>query len=114
MNYRIVWTYWLGGTLFGFIFPVIVLQYELMRLQLEFSWSNLLLAQSITPITKLAYTAPVLFGLFALVAGIYQARLAWHKKNLNALVEERTFFIEQLLDHSPNLLFLETILFLMV
>lgn len=107
MNYRIVWTYWLGGTLFGFIFPVIVLQYELMRLQLEFSWSNLLLAQSITPITKLAYTAPVLFGLFALVAGIYQARLAWHKKNLNALVEERTFFIDQLLDHSPNLFFYE-------
>ena len=107
MNYRIVWTYWLGGTLFGFIFPVIVLQYELMRLQLEFSWSNLLLAQSITPITKLAYTAPVLFGLFAVVAGIYQARLAWHKKNLNALVEERTFFIDQLLDHSPNLFFYE-------
>ena len=107
MNYRIVLAYWLGGTLFGFIFPVIVLGYELMRLQLEFSWSNMLLAQSITPITTLAYTAPVLFGLFALVAGVYQARLVWHKKNLNALVEERTFFIEQLLDHSPNLFFYE-------
>ena len=107
MNYRIVLAYWLGGTMFGFIFPVIVLGYELMRLQLEFSWSNMLLAQSITPITTLAYTAPVLFGLFALVAGVYQARLVWHKKNLNALVEERTFFIEQLLDHSPNLFFYE-------
>ena len=95
MNYRIVLAYWLGGTLFGFIFPVIVLEYELMRLQLEFSWSNLMLVQSMTPITKLAYTAPVLFGLFASVAGIYQMRLEWHKKNLNALVEERTSFIEQ-------------------
>ena len=107
MNYRIVLAYWLGGTLFGFIIPVGVFEYELMRLQMEFSWSNLLLVQSITPSTRLVYTAPVLFGLFASVAGIFQMRLERHKKNLNALVEERTSFIEQLLDHSPNLLFYE-------
>ena len=107
MNYRIVWTYWLGGTLFGFIFPFIVLQYEIVRLQMALSWDNLLLVQRITPVTKLAYLAPLFLGLFALVAGLYQARLAWHKKNLNALVEERTSFIDQLLDHSPNLFFYE-------
>ena len=107
MNYRIVWTYWLGGTLFGFIFPFVVLQYELVRLQMELSWDNLLLVQSITPSAMLAYLAPLFLGLFASVAGLYHARLDWHKKNLNALVEERTSFIDQLLDHSPNLLFYE-------
>ena len=98
MNYRIVLAYWLGGTLFGFIFPFAVLQYELVRLQMEFSWNNLLLVQSITPSAMLAYMAPLFLGLFALVAGIYHARLDWHKKNLNALVEDRTYFIDQLLD----------------
>ena len=107
MNYRIVWTYWLGGTLFGFIFPFAVLQYELVRLHLDFSWANLLLVHSLTPVSQLAYLVPVFLGLVALVAGMYHARLAWHKKYLNALVAERTSFIDQLLDHSPNLFFYE-------
>ena len=79
MNYRIVLAYWLGGTLFGLIVPFAVLQYELLRLQLDFSWSNFMLAQSMTPVTKLAYLAPVFFGVFLLVAGIYHARLDLHK-----------------------------------
>lgn len=75
--------YSLAGAIFGCCFPIIAVSIDIIRLGMDFSWASIVYVQSEFPIHLIINTAPIFLGLFALIGGIRQDRIA----ALNALLQ---------------------------
>ena len=71
--------YAIYGAFFGLLFPTIAMSIDFIRLNLEFTWNNVMQIQSNNPIHLIINTAPLFLGLFASFAGKRQDQLI--KKN---------------------------------
>jgi PAS domain S-box-containing protein len=61
------WRYFIGGALFGLAFPLGTLTWSLLRQDLTWTWTNLVIVHHTNPLHWIIDTAPFFFGLCAFV-----------------------------------------------
>lgn len=98
MNNEIKIKYLIYGVLFGLMFPIMAAVFELIRLDLEFSFLTIGFIHSNNPLLYIIDSAPIWLGLFALLGGISKAKsveLLLSIKNLTNTLQENSTDLKQ-------------------
>lgn len=95
------------GAVFGLCFPIIAVTFDLLRLDLAFSFENILLVQLKNPIHFIINTAPIFLGLFAMIGGRKQEKLEGQYIELTKakLEQEKLSTLSSFPEQNPNPVF---------
>lgn len=76
-------SYTLLGIVFGILFPISAMSFELIGHNLNFSFDNFLFVHSITPVMYMIDTAPIFLGLLAFFVGLskYKVMILYKQQN---------------------------------
>ena len=80
--------YLFSGVIFGMLFPICAIIYELYSMNLEPNFLSISKIYSINHLIIMISTAPFFLGLFSLIAGIKQAKVREEKKELESAKKE--------------------------
>ena len=93
MSNEIKFKYSTYGVLFGLMFPIMAVVFEFIRLDLEFTFSNIGFIHSNNPLLYIIDSAPIWLGLFALLGGISKAKsviLLHSLKSLTSILQKNS------------------------
>ncbi|WP_435625205.1 ATP-binding protein [Flagellimonas sp.] len=85
--------YALFGAIFGLLFPMIAVSIDLYRLDLDFTFENVLAIHKDFPIHFIIDTAPFFLGLFASFGGRAMDKVAEKNNQLNQAMEFKDIFL---------------------
>ncbi|MEM6767287.1 MAG: histidine kinase dimerization/phospho-acceptor domain-containing protein, partial [Bacteroidota bacterium] len=87
--------YTLTGMLFGLLFPIAPVTYDLSFREYPFTLEGMYLLFTYQPLHWVIATAPFFLGLFAYFIGKKQSSLEKHSKELQDKIKERTHYLEE-------------------
>ncbi|MBK5253910.1 MAG: GGDEF domain-containing protein [Peptostreptococcaceae bacterium] len=85
---RILIEYIIVGMLFGVLFPIFSIVYELYAMQLDATFASLSIVYINNPLLYIISTAPFFLGLFSFIAGIKQADVEDEKQQIEIKEKE--------------------------
>ena len=82
----IVLKYFFGGMMFGLMFPLLAILFELDLQQLSLCFQNIIVIHTNNKLLFMIDTVPLFLGLFAYIAGVHQANVEETNNHLEKLV----------------------------